>query len=90
MKTPTTTGQLRKMLAETMAEVRYGHMDPSRAIAVAKVAAQITQTITAEMNAQKLLWDLGVANQDFGALPLNTLPSSARTLPSDTLVDNPS
>lgn len=70
---PQTMGELRKMLAETLQEVRYGHMDPQRGAAVAKLGGQIANLIHAEIDAWKYLAEVGaeVGDQRVGALPIN-------------------
>lgn len=68
---PNTMGQLRKMLAETFHEVRYGHMPAQQGIATAKIAAQIANLIQVEIDACKFLSEIGQNSQTFGELPLN-------------------
>lgn len=68
---PNTMGELRRMLAETMHEVRYGHMNATQGVAVAKVAAQIANLIDVEIKACQMLTNMGQETQVFGELPIN-------------------
>ena len=70
---PKNLGEIRKMPAETMQEVRYGHMDPARAIATAKVAAQIANLIEVEIKAWQYIQEVEGEVKDIGKLPVNTL-----------------
>lgn len=74
-KTPMTLGDMRSMLAETMREVRYGHMNPQQGIAVAKVAAQIASLIKVEMEAWQYLDEAGAeVKREMGKLPVHREP----------------
>lgn len=74
-KAPITLGEMRNMLAETMREVRYGHMNPQQGIAVAKVAAQIASLIKVEMDAWKYLEEAGAeVKREMGKLPVHREP----------------
>ncbi len=72
---PTTLGQIRTMLCETMNEVRYGHMPAQQGIAVAKVAAQIGNLIKVEIEAWDYLnnVDSGI-KAEMGKLPVHKQP----------------
>lgn len=73
--TPMTLGDMRAMLAETMREVRYGHMNPQQGIAVAKVAAQIAGLIKVEIEAWQYLEDAGAeVKREMGKLPIHREP----------------
>lgn len=74
-KPPMSLGEMRAMLAETMREVRYGHMNPQQGIAVAKVAAQVAALIKVEMEAWKYLEEVGAdINREMGKLPVHREP----------------
>lgn len=68
---PNTMGQLRRMLAEACHEVRYGHMDPQRGVATAKIAAQIANLIKVEIEAAQFMAEVGGQQKSLGELPIN-------------------
>lgn len=70
---PNTMGQLRKMLAEACHEVRYGHMEPARGIATAKIAAQIGNLIQTEIDACRFMAENGLVTNGLGELPINKM-----------------
>lgn len=81
---PTTMGQLRKMLAETLHEVRYGHIPPAQGIAVAKIGAQIANLIAAEIDACRFLAEAGQHTENLGELPLNKVQTiGTRVVPEE-------
>ena len=68
---PNTFGQMRRELAGVLHDVRYGHIEVNRAIAVAKVAAQIASLMDAEIRACQFLSEIGHDTQRLGHLPIN-------------------
>jgi hypothetical protein len=66
-----TTGDLRKVLLESISDVQCGHLDVSKAQAIGKLAAQVTESLYAELKANKQLADLGEKTQKLNGLPLH-------------------
>lgn len=89
---PNTMGELRRELALTLHDVRYGHMESQRGLAVAKIAGQIANLMSAEIEACRFLSELGQSTQRFGATPINksrfkptpSLPGAETTATSST------
>jgi len=79
MDAPKNLGELRRMLAETMHEVRYGHMDPARGIATAKIAAQIANAYEVEIKAWVYIQEMDGEVKSLGKMPINTLPFRKET-----------
>lgn len=65
-----TTGDLRKVLLEALHDVRHGHLEVKEAQAIGKLAAQVTESLYAELKAHKLMSELGETTQKLGELPL--------------------
>jgi hypothetical protein len=61
-----TTGDLRTYLANTMVSVTVGEISPENAGRIAKLAAQINESMYVEIKQQKLIVELGKAVDDFG------------------------
>lgn len=53
-------GELRETLMAAIADVKAGTMTPATAISIAKLAAQVTNSLQVEINALKELHALGV------------------------------
>lgn len=71
MRAIKTTGDLRKVLLEALHDVRHGHLDVRGAQAIGKLAAQVTESMYAELKAHKLMAELGEKTQTLGELPLH-------------------
>lgn len=66
-----TSGQLRQNLVEMIRDVRDGKLEPSRASAASKLAAQINENFYAEIKAAKLDLQKGITPNVLGDMPIN-------------------
>lgn len=65
-----TAGQLRDFILSAMEEVKAGKLTPERASIAIKGAAQINESIYAELKTKQVSKALGDAVHAFGQLPL--------------------
>jgi hypothetical protein len=80
-----TTGDLRGFLGETLIGIRDGSIDKNKADAIAKVASQINQSLSVEVNAAIQLKKLGEGDTVAGSMLLTsdaTFPASKKALPT--------
>ena len=64
------SAELRKFLVDACVDVRYGHLKVDKAQAVAKLAAQVNESLKLEIMAFQMLTSIGQGDQKIGALPL--------------------
>jgi hypothetical protein len=80
-----TTGDLRGLLGQTLVGIRDGTIDKSKADAIAKVASQINQSLSVEVNAAISLRKLGDDHPIAGSMKLTStakLPKPKKALPT--------
>ena len=65
-----TAGQLRRFLADMLVGVKNGHVAPEKASQITKMAAQINESLYAEIKATRVLSDLKKQVPEFGDLPI--------------------
>lgn len=65
-----TAGQLREFLLDTMEQVRDAKVSVERAQVVVKTAAQVNESIYAELKSKQLSKQLGEASHAVGSMPL--------------------
>ena len=65
-----TAGQLRSFLSDMMIGVKNGHLAPDKAGQITKMAAQINESLYAELKAARVFNELKRQVPDFGKLPL--------------------
>ena len=70
MSSVKTAGQLRAFLLSAMEEVKAGKLTIERATIAIKGAAQVNESIYAELKAKSLAKQLGEAQHVFGKMPL--------------------
>lgn len=75
---PNSMGELRKLLVQTMHDMRYGHVDVQTGLGMAKVGAQVANLINAEIDACKFLMEVGDKTQKFGGLPIDKIEEPAQ------------
>ena len=63
-----TTGDVRRILAQTMVEIRMGEISTDKAAAIASLSKEITASMQAEVNAAKIKIQLGDAGMKLGQL----------------------
>ena len=80
-----TTGELRSLLLETIEGVRSGSTDTNKASAIAKLAGQITASLTAEAQMALVQHRLGI---EPGNAPLDA-PIEVTALPSQETKEKP-
>ena len=86
---PDTFGELRRDLAQVMHDMRYGHLDVPRGLAVGKIAAQIANLMNAEIEACRFLSELGQNTQVLGGTPINRIKiKPVSTLPAPVEKDS--
>ena len=66
--------ELREFLCETAVEIRYKHLDVDRGQAIAKLAAQVNESVRIEIMANRIAAEMGESHQKFGALPIGMSP----------------
>ena len=76
-----TAGELRGFLIEVMQDVRSGRMDTSQAHAVAKMAAQINNSISTEVSAAIQLEKLGKGSAEAGSMLVGVMANDALPTP---------
>lgn len=69
-KSISTTGELRKFLAETILEVKSGKIGLEEASRITKLAAQINEGFYSELKAQRVAAELGTDAKPLGELPI--------------------
>ena len=72
-----TTGQLRRLLATVIVEVKDGEIDLDRAGRIAKLAAQINESYYSEIKAHVIAKSLGVETIKMGEMPIDSIGSDA-------------
>ena len=70
MSTVKTAGELRSFLLELMSNVASGKTSYERASVAIKGAAQVNESIYAELKAKQLAKSLNEAQHKFGSLPI--------------------
>ena len=98
-----TTGDLRAILLKTLDEVQSGAMEPSKASAIVKIAAQINMSLLTEAQIGKMNLVASKSVFDLGALPVADLeieppviehapPAASQVVPSrlGRMVERPS
>lgn len=70
MKKVTTTGELREMLAKATTDVLSGELDISKALAVHKLAKEISQSLYEETKIAVMSNNIGNKVYSAGELPL--------------------
>lgn len=63
-----TTGDVRRLLAQTMVEIRTGQMSTDKGMTIAALSKEITASMQAEVNAAKVRHAMGDAGRQLGAL----------------------
>lgn len=66
-----TTGDLRKLLAETIEEVKAGEIGLAEASKIVKLAAQINESFYSEIKVIQVLKEASEATHPLGDLPLS-------------------
>ena len=67
---PRKTGNLREVLLDALHDVRHGHLEQEKAICMAKLAAQVSVSMIAEIRVNEYLEEIGDEVKRFGALDL--------------------
>ena len=68
--TISTTGELRKFLAQTILDVKSGSIGLDEAARITKLAAQINEGFYSELKAQKVAQEVGGETKALGDLPI--------------------
>ena len=67
-----TTGQMRDFLVNMMLGVKNGHLDPDRASRITKLAAQINESMYAEIKTARVRTEAGEAMPKIGEMKIGT------------------
>ena len=65
-----TSGQLRTFLADMLLGLKNGHVEPDTASRITKMAAQINESLYAEIKVARVLTEMKQETQTFGSLSL--------------------
>lgn len=79
-----TAGELRGFLADVMIDIRNGAIEPSQAQAISKIAAQINQSLSVEVNTALQLERMGKDHPVAGSMLIGERPAGTTALPPRT------
>jgi len=65
-----TTGDVRRRLISLMSEIEKGEIELDKATSITKVAAQVNESIYAEIKVARLQLDAGKQKSEFGKLKI--------------------